>query len=570
MVGWVSSGKSRILCYWGITKALAGERGALVSFSYRNLLDVLTVCMFESLEAFHLEPVKDWMFYKGDMAFVVRGQEIMLRSADDPNRLRGLNLGYFGLDEAREFNDRSVFDILIARLRNSEYDQWAISSTSMGRNWFWKLAQEDGLDSAFETGYGCNQNLTVIVQSSWENTFLPQAYLAELERRYSDQLAQQELYGKIVDFSAGIFHKKWFKTGTYFKPETGVRSWDLAASMNSWSDYTVGTLLSKRNGATWVNDVVRTKTMDLVNLIVETAMLDGPGVIVAIESTSFQAALTGSITGDARMAKYRVVAYKPDKDKFSRALPLASKFEQGIIRLCEAAWNTDLIDEFCSFTPETKGQHDDIVDSVSQGWYVLNRDPVIKTPPIGLFSWPNGKNIEEVKLVQHIACVELKEYKAYVVGARWHPIHAELEISDARQFTSINELAGFLKPFTKRYGCQELDSDEFKSLSSLLAKEKANVMTGKLDETGTIYELNKMVSSSKVIIKPDCLAIAELSSADPDNMGPYVKCILRIVQEIRAIKREMPRPLLPFEKQRKEYREKLHTNKSKKEGWVTT
>jgi hypothetical protein len=94
------------------------------------------------------------------------------------------------------------------------------------------------------------------------------------------------------------------------------------------------------------------------------------------------------------------------------------------------------------------------------------------------------------------------------------------------------------------------------------------VLTGNLDEAGSLYEFNKLVDANKVMVREGCEAIAELNSADRDNFSPLVKCILRLTQETRTIHREIPKPLTPFEAARKRHREKLFTNSAKKNGWI--
>ena len=61
-----------------------------------------------------------------------------------------------------------------------------------------------------------------------------------------------------------------------------------------------------------------------------------------------------------------------NKDKESKALPLATAIETGMVTMKPSSWNDDLIHEFEIFNP-ADDNFDDIVDSCSLGFNFLNR-----------------------------------------------------------------------------------------------------------------------------------------------------------------------------------------------------
>ena len=64
-------------------------------------------------------------FSKSEMvARLVNGTQILFRSADDPNRLRGINLGWFFMDEAAVLDANETWLILLARLRETPGRAW--------------------------------------------------------------------------------------------------------------------------------------------------------------------------------------------------------------------------------------------------------------------------------------------------------------------------------------------------------------------------------------------------------------------------------------------------------------
>lgn len=504
--------------------------------------------MVDSLERFGLEMIKDWTFNKGDLEFNVRGTQIMLRSADEPSKLRGLSINYFLLDEAREFKSDEVFTTLLARIRESEEDFWAIASTTRGKNWFFDVIKKEGLEHAFTTGYAYNQGLTVVIQATRENPFLPKAYLAELEQRYSGKLAEQELQGGIVDWSAGVFVQSWFQDrALYWRPTYGVRAWDIAVSTKTSSDFSAGVLMARKGQTVHICDLVHEKVnyVDLKELIYTTAMKDGPGITIVVESVGTQVGIVQDLQSDRRLASFKVIGRKVTKDKLSRALPMAPRFEQGTLKLCAGTWNQTLIDEMCSFSGDGTG-HDDIVDACSIAWESINVDPLVR--PINNVS---RLNVDEIKLCQLFSSIEIVDFQAYMIKALWHPHRELLEIVDEQKATTIEDISGYLRPAKRRVGGKNLDSDSLKNISMALVKAQSPVVTGDLDDVGSVYYLNQLITGDKFYIPIVTRTYSDLIASDKESeLSPFVKCLLRIVQECRSWKKPEPKVYGPFEKQR--------------------
>jgi len=57
------------------------------------------------------------------------------------------------------------------------------------------------------------------------------------------------------------------------------------------------------------------------------------------------------------------------KDKVTRATPVSAQAEAGNIKVLQARWNEDFFKELENF-PD--GSHDDIVDSLSGGFFLIN------------------------------------------------------------------------------------------------------------------------------------------------------------------------------------------------------
>jgi hypothetical protein len=128
-------------------------------------------------------------FHKSEMiAQLTNGTTVMLRSADDPDRLRGPNLGWFYLDEAAMM-DADVWPIMLGRLRESPGRAWA-TSTPRGFNWMHEVFTEGGAE------------YDVTRSSTRDNLFLPPGFIRSLEQAYDTGWTAQEIEGEFLDLGA--------------------------------------------------------------------------------------------------------------------------------------------------------------------------------------------------------------------------------------------------------------------------------------------------------------------------------------------------------------------------------
>ncbi len=131
-------------------------------------------------------------FYSADKICIVNNTEILFRSGDQPDTLRGLSLDGFGIDEAREFKDRLIYDIMIGRLSNSTNAQGFITTSPKGKNWAWELEALPDTET--------------IIQRTDENPFLPKSFIDSVRSAYTTKLQEQELNADIINFNAGLVY----------------------------------------------------------------------------------------------------------------------------------------------------------------------------------------------------------------------------------------------------------------------------------------------------------------------------------------------------------------------------
>ncbi len=131
---------------------------------------------------------------------LLTGAEILFRSADKPDSLRGPNLSGVWMDEA-SLCDKELFDILIGRLRQDEMGWGTSTFTPKGKvHWTYKLF-----------GTGAEDTFLVHARSD-ENPFLPPNFVGKVRKRYTEHQIRQELGGAFLDAGGNhYFPDSWPK-----------------------------------------------------------------------------------------------------------------------------------------------------------------------------------------------------------------------------------------------------------------------------------------------------------------------------------------------------------------------
>jgi predicted phage terminase large subunit-like protein len=366
-VGGIGSGKTLILCRKGLHKVLEGRRMAIVSFSYPTLRDVVLRTLEEEIELHGL--LDDMEISKSEMTVRSGRGELLLRSGDRPDSLRGLNLTDFAIDEAREFRTREVYDVLLGRIRSASDAQWYITTTPRGKDWVWSLTQQVGVEQ--------------IRQKTQDNPFLPPEYIAELRQAYSRQFAAQELDAEFVEFGAGLIKPEWLPVSDVRLVGRSCRSWDFAVSEKKHADASAGALLTfGQDGKAQIADMitVRESWPALRRRIVETALRDGPPVPLVLEESGQQLALIEDLRAQEELRPFQIQARKPHGDKVARAMPWISAAEGCKLTLLRGNWNNNFQQEAISFSGDDSHQHDDQLDAVSQAWAFLCKPKISAAP----------------------------------------------------------------------------------------------------------------------------------------------------------------------------------------------
>jgi len=201
LFGGIGSGKSHVGCFWALMKALRNPQclGLIGANSYRQLKDA-TLRTFESLLVEHGIGYK--FLKSSDMVFRLdNGAEVLCRSMDNFDLLRGIELGWFYLDELRDTR-HEAWQVVKGRLRSQAADrlEGRVTSSPNGFDWIYEEFLQRPSDPATAAAYA---NHEAIFARTCDNRHLPPDYIAALSASYDPLLAEQELDGRFINVTQG-------------------------------------------------------------------------------------------------------------------------------------------------------------------------------------------------------------------------------------------------------------------------------------------------------------------------------------------------------------------------------
>lgn len=203
LVGGFGSGKSEILSKWMIASCLhnAPVWSAIVSPSFpqarRTIIPTITR-LLEGKQALR----KDMTFRhnKSDHCFYIEFEcrppaTLLYLSGEDPDSLKGPNLGTVGLDEPF-LQEKQVFEVMSSRCRDPQAKLIAmgLAGTPEQLNWGFDLAEGE-MRERYDVG--------LVVADTNKNRALPKAYRERLIKGLDPKAADAFVRAKFVNLSAG-------------------------------------------------------------------------------------------------------------------------------------------------------------------------------------------------------------------------------------------------------------------------------------------------------------------------------------------------------------------------------
>lgn len=318
------------------------------------------------------------------------GGSVQVRTAADPDELRGEGLDFVVLDEAAYMEPEAWYEALRATLADKKGRALFISTPAGVVNWLSELIQKIEAEA---DGYGADR-WGLHHYSSYDNPHLDPEELDDLAGELGTMVYAQEILAEIVELAGTLLRAAWF---TYYTRRTVTvmgaddqpedRTIVQLPDGNAFNladcslDVFVDPALSEKQSADYTVVLVAARTPEyqvderLVRrwLVLEVvrARLEAPDVLdtaeaararwgataIYFESVAYQASLVQFGKRDGLVVK----GLPADKDKVQRAQPLAAALERGDVLFPEdAPWLDDYERELMLFP---NGSYDDQVDA---------------------------------------------------------------------------------------------------------------------------------------------------------------------------------------------------------------
>lgn len=193
-VGGIGSGKS----FAGGVKAIARfdkpGLGGVFAPSYPMLRDATQRTLFMLLDSCNIP----YEHYKGENRLTIgpSGHEVIFRSLDNPDSVRGPNLEWAWIDEA-SLVTKEASNIVNGRVRVGDQPQVWKTFTPKGRNWCWEEYERDATGDETDPVHPLYRVRTT------ENPELPADFAQSLG--YEGRFAEQEIGGEFVAFEGVVY-----------------------------------------------------------------------------------------------------------------------------------------------------------------------------------------------------------------------------------------------------------------------------------------------------------------------------------------------------------------------------
>jgi len=293
------------------------------------------------------------------------GGEVQVRSADNPDSLRGEGLDFCVMDECA-FIKESAWNEALRPALSDRLGKALFISTPKGRNWFWRLWMlgNSGTDDEWRSWRFPTSN----------NPFIVSTEIDAAQGNLPERIFQQEYLAEFIDDAGGIFRGVMAAaTATAQEQAVPDHSYIMGVDWGKHNDYTVLTVVDSTT-----NEVVYLDRFSQIDYTTQLGRLDAAFVRFRPEQIIAERNSMGEpLVEQLFMRGYPVQPFTTTNASKAEAVDaLALAFEKGEIQIPN---DPALIGELQAFeatrlpsgmlryaAPE--GMHDDMVISLALAW----------------------------------------------------------------------------------------------------------------------------------------------------------------------------------------------------------
>lgn len=363
------TGKSNLAIKWVLAKALEAPEGSAVVYIGPTLGQARQIA-FDALQDQGRDVIKTAHVNNLDI-ILTTGRKIHIRSAENPDTLRGLKLYAAVLDEAAFIKDDTIWERIVRPALADLQGEALFISSPDGRNWFF--------DRYNKASKGEDPDWAAFHFTTHDNPTIKKSEIEAAKAELSTLVYKQEFEASFSTAGQDIFKEEWIKTG----PEPQYGSYVIAVDLAGFEEVAKNPGASKKkldetaiaivkvsdsDGSWWVKDIIhgRFDIKETASKILSVIAEYQP-VAVGIEKGALKNAVLPYLTD--LMRKYNKYCHIQDlthgnRKKTDRIVwSLQGRFEHGRIILNPEADLEDFKEQLLLFP--TPGVHDDLVDALS-------------------------------------------------------------------------------------------------------------------------------------------------------------------------------------------------------------
>lgn len=323
---------------------------------------------------------------------LVNGSRICLKGGDRPDTMRGVSLEYLVLDEYADVKKEVWEEILRPALADRKGDAMFIG-TPKGRNHFYDLYKyaEFSSDDSYKAWHF----------TSYDNETLDPDEINLAKKSMSSYAFRQEFMASFEALGSEIFKEDWLQfanendsQGDYYIAIDLAGFNEGGSRKNKRLDNSCIAVVSVNEHGWFVeNMIVGRWTLDETARKIFQAVRDYRPVCVGIERGIAKQAVMSPLTDMMKRNNFffRVEEMTHGNQKKTDRIvwSLQGRFENGLITIKQAEWNSQLIDEISQFPDPLT--HDDMIDALA---YI---DQIAKVAYTG--GWEEYDEYEELDLI---------------------------------------------------------------------------------------------------------------------------------------------------------------------------
>lgn len=356
-------GKSRLAAWMLIVNALQADRGHVfyVAPTQGQARDIMWSLL---LDLAH--PVVKSSHVNNMQITLINGATISLKGADRPDTMRGVSLKFLVLDEYADMKP-SVFEEILRPALADQKGHCLFIGTPKGRNHFYELYKYAEL--------GDDETYTAYHFTSYNNETLDPEEINIAKKSMSSYAFRQEFMASFEARGSELFKEEWLQfadsndeEGDYYIACDLAGFNEGSSRKNKRLDNScIAIVKVNENGWFVENMLVGRWTLDETAMKIFNAVRDYRPNSVGIERGIAKQAVMSPLTDMMKRYSFyfRVEELTHgNQKKIDRIVwALQGRFENGLINIKKAEWNSQFIDEISQFPDPLT--HDDMIDALA-------------------------------------------------------------------------------------------------------------------------------------------------------------------------------------------------------------